>query len=109
MRHGIWRDNAGAQRAEGVEILAEGDLVVFKLNIPGGYIVKEGVSEDAVHHLGLRCGRHSLSDHSCKFNLVVELSGAFWVNDWRSGSDDRGGHFREEERLCRHFRVGVLL
>ena len=68
----VRRGNAGAHGSETVQALAEVELLVGGLDLPGRHVVDDGVAKDIVRRV---CGLHvfgALPDDDCQLILVVQ-------------------------------------
>jgi len=93
------RDHAWTQRAERVEPLGAGPLLLAPLQVAGGDVVQTGDARQRGERLRLRDPADALADHDGDLRLVLDPCRLGWQHDRVAVPDDCRGRLEEEQRL----------
>ena len=96
----VGRDDPRAHRAEGVERLAEQELLVALLHVARGNVVEDRVAEHVVERARRRDAATALADHHHELRFVVDrLRHARRNADRRAGRDHAVGYLGKDDRV----------
>jgi len=91
--------DARADRAEGVEPLRAGPLLLAALDVPGGDVVHAGDPRECGERLGFGRPPDPAADHHADLGLVIDPGRFGRQHDGVAVADHGGGRLEEDQRL----------